>query len=614
MKIYHENLLRYEDLASKLKEKLKMLSIFRLAVFVISTVIILVLANQRLFVWFIIATPICIFSFLVLVKKYNNLKNSYRHTLFLKSINEQEILRLDNKLNSFPEGKEFIKREHAYNSDLDIFGTHSVFQLINRATTGSGNNLLAEWLSTPANRDEIISRQEAVKELSSRLNWRQNFQALGTPYKGEGNNYFELISWIDKPVKLLPNRHKYKVLSIVMAFLAIVSLGSFFYYISSPAWPVFFLFMGVISIINHQILKRVKEIAVEIVDHVDQNLKLLKGYEALIKSIVSEEFESKKLRSLQLVLRANDYSAASEITKLKQILLKFQHKATPKSPLGNQLYPMFNNLLLLDIHFIIETEKWKVRNQKFIKGWAEAVSTFEVLNSIAGFSYSNPGYGFPEIREEDYHIKFKDMGHPLLPSEKRVCNDFQLEKKGEIAMVTGSNMAGKSTFLRTIGVNLVLAFMGAPCCSKAASISTIHLFTSMRTQDNLEEGVSSFYAELNRIKKLLALIQTGKPTFFLLDEMFKGTNSEDRYKGGISLIKQLSELNASGIISTHDLELAKLVGKHLMVENYSFNSEIKDGEMLFNYTLTSGICKDFNASELMRRSGINIIPQIEDLK
>ena len=175
-------------------------------------------------------------------------------------------------------------------------------------------------------------------------------------------------------------------------------------------------------------------------------------------------------------------------------------------------------------------------------------------------------------------------------------------------------MAGKSTFLRTVGVNLVLALMGAPCCAKFGQVSSMEIFTSMRTQDNLGEGISSFYAELDRVKHLLKLIKSGQAIFFLLDEMFKGTNSEDRHKGGVSLIKQLSELNAFGIISTHDLELAKLAGHHMIVANYSFNSEIHVDDMTFSYKLTQGICKDFNASELMKRSGIKVLSNIEEMR
>ena len=177
-------------------------------------------------------------------------------------------------------------------------------------------------------------------------------------------------------------------------------------------------------------------------------------------------------------------------------------------------------------------------------------------------------------------------------------------------MITGSNMGGKSTFLRTVGVNIVLALAGAPCCAKNAQVSNLKIYTSMRTQDNLMKGISSFYAELSRIEKMLKLIESSQNVYFLTDEMFKGTNSEDRHRGGFSLINQLSKLKTSGIIATHDIELAKLLENKMLVTNYSFNSEIEDNSMIFSYELHPGICNDFNASALMEKSGIKIISDI----
>jgi DNA mismatch repair ATPase MutS len=202
------------------------------------------------------------------------------------------------------------------------------------------------------------------------------------------------------------------------------------------------------------------------------------------------------------------------------------------------------------------------------------------------------------------------LGHPLINSNNRVCNNFHSEGQGNVVMITGSNMGGKSTFLRTVGVNLVLALAGAPCCAKCGQITNLKLYTSMRTQDNLLKGISSFYAELNRIEKMLKLIESNHNVFFLSDEMFKGTNSEDRHRGGFSMINQISELKTSGIIATHDIELAKLAGNKMLVTNYSFNSEIKDNSMIFSYELDPGICTDFNASELMKNSGMKILSNI----
>jgi DNA mismatch repair ATPase MutS len=363
------------------------------------------------------------------------------------------------------------------------------------------------------------------------------------------------------------------------------------------------------------ILRKVKPIAEDIVETSQENINTFRGYQALINKIECESFKSEKLVQLKSLLSKNKHSAFKEIKKLCKLLDFSQQRGINKTKMpikGNPFYSLLNSFLLLDIYLIIGTEKWKSKNKEFIKSWAEAVSEFEVINSIAGFCYSNPSYTFPEITEKNNYINFESLGHPLINSNKRVCNNFHSEGQGDIVMITGSNMGGKSTFLRTVGVNLVLALAGAPCCARYGQVSNLKLYTSMRTQDNLKEGISSFYAELDRIEKMLKLIENSHNVFFLLDEMFKGTNSEDRHKGGFSLINQISKLKTSGIIATHDIELAKFSENKKLVVNYSFNSEIKDNSMIFSYKLQPGICNDFNASELMKKSGIKILSNISD--
>ena len=384
---------------------------------------------------------------------------------------------------------------------------------------------------------------------------------------------------------------------------------------NSSNWYIYILPFITVLFINYIILRKVKPIADDIVKTSQENINTLRGYRTLINKIESENFKSKKLCELQSILIKGKYSAFNEINRLCRLLEFSQQRGVKIKYIaigGNQLYPLLNSFLLLDIYLIIGIEKWKSKNKAFLKSWAEVVSEFEVINSLAGFCYSNPSYTFPEITEKNNYVHFESLGHPLINSNKRVCNNFHSEGQGDVVMITGSNMGGKSTFLRTVGVNLVLALAGAPCCAKYGQVSNLKLFTSMRTQDNLKEGISSFYAELSRIEKMLKLIESSQNIFFLLDEMFKGTNSEDRHKGGFSLINQISKLKTSGIIATHDIELAKLSGNKRLVTNYSFNSEIKDNSMIFSYKLHPGICNDFNASELMKKSGIKIISNISD--
>ncbi len=611
MDICHDNIRRYNATILKLQEISDRLSSYRLIAFIMSVVLIIIFANERLLTLIWISVPICLLAFVLLIKRHNQVDYLKRHASFLREINEHEVLKLECKLSGFPAGQTFMSLAHPYISDLDIFGQHSLFQLINRSTTESGNVLLAEWLSAPASKNVIVERQQAVKELSPKSDWRQHFQAIGMYFKDTCSELNKLLTRMEKPPQLHQRQSKYLIfiipLSILSTWAAIYFLSVLFlgHFEGIPPLVIWFL-------INAIFLKRLRPLADDIVENIRSDIKTLESYQSLIIKIESEKFHSSLLRQLQATLRQNKYSAASEIQKLKIILEVFQLRGR-KRQLNHSFYSFFNNLWFLDFYLIILVEKWKKKNGSSLRAWASSVSGYEALNSLAGFHYSNPSLTFPEINDTSYNVQFEMLGHPLINPKNRISNHFSLNGCGEIAMVTGSNMAGKSTFLRTVGINMVLALMGGPCCAKSAQVSNIKIFSSMRTQDNLEEGVSSFYAELKRVEQLLMLIDGGEPILFLLDEMFKGTNSIDRHKGGFSLIKQLKELNAFGMISTHDLDLAALAGKHNLVVNYSFNSRIRDGELIFNYELTDGLCKDFNASELMKKIGIKVLSSIEEV-
>ncbi|MFK7953506.1 MAG: DNA mismatch repair protein MutS [Ekhidna sp.] len=610
MKIYQNNIDKYEKAILNLEKFINRLSLFRLATFLISFITIIMLANERMLMPLWVVIPLSIVGFTLLLTRYNKIIDLKRKNALLKEINENELLRLDNKLSNFPTGQSHLNGDHAYLTDIDVFGSHSLFQLLNRTTTESGGLCLVKWLSEPASMDTILERQEAVKELKPRLEWRQQFHVEGLSFSNTESNYQKLLSWFDKKERLLSKKRIYLIGSVILGISSTVLTLLYVVNSFTNGWNMYLFPLLITLFVNNRLLKKVSPLAEEIIDHTDRNVQTLGGYEMLAQTISSQKFESKRLQKLQSDLNQKDSSAANEIRKLRKILEAFELRGTKRS-IGNTFYGLLNNFWLFDIYHIILTEKWKYRNKSLVHSWINAISEFEVLSSLASFAYANPDCVFPEILDEQYNLEFEMLGHPLLKTESRVYNDFRLQGQGQITMITGSNMAGKSTFLRTVGINLVLALMGAPCCAKSGKVSHMKMFTSMRTQDNLEEGISSFYAELQRVKQLLKLIESRHPIFFMLDEMFKGTNSKDRYKGGISLIKQLSELNAFGMISTHDLELAKLAGKHMMVSNHSFNSKIEKGELSFNYKLQDGICTDFNASELMKKSGINIIDDIE---
>ncbi|MCK4665057.1 MAG: hypothetical protein KAT68_19470 [Bacteroidales bacterium] len=611
MKVYQENIKKYNAKTLRLKKVLNRISLLRLLIFVISSTILITLFSINLITPIFIVFPSSILCFAFVIKHHNKIAYLRKHTSFLKRINESEILREKCNLEEFDTGHKFINQNHPYTSDLDIFGQHSIFQLVNRTTTESGMILLSEWLSEPAPNYEIHDRQKAIKELSQKLDWRQDFQASGMHFQNKKSDYYKLLDWIESPIVLLKYRRIYIAVAIILPVLLLLGLYFFLVNLNSPNGYIYLSLMILVLFINYMILRKVSPLAENIVETSTENLITLRGYRTLINKIESESFKSKKLYELQSILIKGKYSAYNEINRLCRILDFSHQRPIKKQPIGgNHFYFMLNYFLLLDIYLIIGAEKWKSKNKVFLKPWSRVVSEFEVINSLAGFCYSNPSYTFPQLEEKNNYIHFESLGHPLINYNKRVCNNFHSEGQGDIVMITGSNMGGKSTFLRAVGVNLVLSLAGAPCCTKNGQVSNLKLYSSMRTQDNLKKGISSFYAELSRIEKMLKLIESSQNTFFLLDEMFKGTNSEDRHKGGFSLINQLSKLKTSGIIATHDIELAKLSGNKRLVTNYSFNSEIKDNSMIFSYELHPGICNDFNASELMEKSGIKIISNI----
>jgi len=613
MKVYQENIIEYDSKIERLKIVLNRVSLLRLLIFLISITILIILINLNRITTVFIVFPISVISFAMLIKQHNKLVHLKKHTSFLKKINESEIQRAKCNLEGFDTGQKFINLNHPYTSDLDVFGQHSIFQLINRTTTESGMILLSEWLSEPAHDSEINDRQSAIKELSQKLKWMQDFQASGMHFQNKKSDYFKLLSWAKAPTVLSKNRHIFLATAITLPVLFLINTYLFYTHLDSLMGLIYLSIMILVLLTTFIILKKVKPQAESIVETSTENLKTLRGYQTLINKIECASFKSKKLIELQSILIKDKNSAYKEVSRICKILDFSHQKPIRKIPIGgNFLYPILNSFLLLDIYLILGTEKWKSKNKAYLESWAGAVSEFEVINSFAGFCCSNPSYVFPEITKKNNYVHFESLGHPLIKSNNRVCNDFHSDGHGDVVMITGSNMAGKSTFLRTVGINIVLALAGSPCCANNGLVSNMKLFTSMRTQDNLEKGISSFFAELNRIEEMLKLIQCNQNIYFLLDEMFKGTNSEDRHKGGFSLINQLTKLKTSGIIATHDIELAKLTENKKLAVNYSFNSEMINDSMIFNYKLHNGICYDFNASELMKKSGIEILSNIKD--
>lgn len=352
-------------------------------------------------------------------------------------------------------------------------------------------------------------------------------------------------------------------------------------------------------IINGYMLYRTEPLTQHTYLQTHKSINTLRSYEAMIACIEDRQFNSPLLQSLRTTFINKAERASVTIGQLKKLLSRIEVRQ-------NAFYWIFNGFFLLDFIWLIQSEKWKFDHSKHVKYWFESINMYELLVSLGLTAHSHPQFGFPNIVAEPYTVNAKQLGHPLIPAEERVGNNFEIEKEGTIVVLTGSNMSGKSTFLRTLGVNIVLARLGLPVCASALELGDFTLFTSMRTTDSLEQHVSSFYAELERINQLIQVLAVEHPTLFLLDELLKGTNSRDRNLGSAALIRQLGQSTAFGLISTHDLSLGAISETQSGVENFSFNSTFRDGKISFDYKLRPGVCQSFNASELMIQMGIDL--------
>jgi DNA mismatch repair ATPase MutS len=589
---FNSRIVDFEILKKKYTSRSNMLSTIRVLLFVLTIIFIVYYANDRNgeAVFFSFLGFVILFG--LIVNYHNKQKNKRILYQNLVIINQEEVLRLEGNLRGFDKGERFAYSLHPYCNDLDIFGENSIFQLINRTSTEGSREKLSGWLKFLPNKEEILRRQQTVHELSQKLDWRQNFQASALHLSEDKGSLNSLITWINEENQI---KHPgvFKLLSFLMPLAFFFLLYMYFVH----NWSYYF-FVGVM-IINGLILRQIFDIAKSTTERTGEGIKSLKANYTLIGQIEKEDFQSLKAQSLKADFIDGQIKASNKINDLQNIL-EFLYARS------NMFYGLINVIFLTDIHLISRAEKWKKQNKVYVERWFESLMEFDVLVSIAGFAYSNPKYTFPYIEDDEHVFKAEKMGHPLIKKNIRIYNNFELSGRNETALITGSNMAGKSTFLRTVGVNYVLGLIGAPVCAECLNISVRLVFTSMRTQDNLEESVSSFYAELQRLKQLLDILKEGTPVLFMLDEILKGTNSQDRHKGAKSLIKQLSKLNASGMVSTHDLELGQLTEFMDNVVNYSFNSEVKGDEIYFDYKLHPGICKSFNASKLMEKMGIEI--------
>jgi hypothetical protein len=525
-----------------------------------------------------------------LINIHNGIKAKKQYYDLLVEINNSDLKRLSLELHALADGAQYAVRNHPYCVDLDLFGSHSLFQWLNRTVTSDGERLLADYLLNQPEPDETIKRQEAVRELSGRAEWAQNFLAGGMAFKQTGADTKAFLEWVSASATL-PRWLKPAI--AVFPALALILTGTYFMGLTPGYWV-----LGALTV-NGFLLYQLQYLAKQTYEQTHRSINTLRSYEAMIASIEGADFSSNLLQGLKLPFVDRKERASTTIRQLKTLLSRIETRQ-------NAFYWIANFYFLLDFIWLIQANHWKSNHGDHIAGWFKSLNYFEVLVSLGLSAHSQNTFRYPELAEKVFEFKAANLGHPLIPSKERIRNSFDLESKGTVVVLTGSNMSGKSTFLRTIGVNVVLARMGAPVCADHLALGNFLLYTSMRTTDSLEQHVSSFYAELERINKLVRILDQGTATMFLLDELLKGTNSHDRNLGSTALIRQLMKSPAFGLVSTHDLALGSLSENWHNIKNYSFNSDFKNGEISFDYKLRPGLCNSFNAAELMSQMGIDL--------
>ncbi|MGB4843913.1 MAG: hypothetical protein WBP16_05565 [Ferruginibacter sp.] len=527
---------------------------------------------------------------------FTDLKNKsvIEHTNYLIAINENELKALAHNYYHFADGIEHHCKEHFYANDLDIFGHASLYQYINRTSSEMGSNSLAGCLLQPANTDNIIQRQEAIKELKGLHEWRQKLQAFGAVKKVQIATQTRLQKWFAEDNQFINKKIWLLLRYLLPVFIITVIILNISDVLSNYVRNYCLLIAGLVAF---YISKRVTPIHQQVSKITDELDVLTES----IKLIENTTFTTPLLQQLQSGYTKQNGIASEKLSGLKKILerLDLRYNFVVFIPL--------NILLQWDLQQAIALEKWKKKNHTQVIEWFTALGEFEALNSLAILSFNHPGWCFPELKQEHFSIEGEDIGHPLIQADKCVNNPVKINRAGELMLVTGSNMAGKSTYLRSIGINTVLAMAGSPVCAKTFSLSPVQIISSMRIADNLEESTSTFYAELKKLKTVIDKVNNKEKVFILLDEILRGTNSLDRHTGSAALIKQLIKHNAAGIIATHDIELAALKDEYPAgILNYHFDVQVNNEELYFDYKLKTGICTSLNASILMKKIGIEL--------
>lgn len=588
---YTERLSLTKGQLQQVKKQIFRISMLRLALFITGIAGVYFFFNQTT----LLIAGICLtfLPFFILVKVHNRLFIRKEWLETQARIIQEELQALSGDYSSFEDGKEYVNPEHPYSFDLDIFGRRSLFQSINRTCTFFGKVRLAEWLQNHLHeKASIEKRQEMVREISEHTLFREQFRVAGLVHHGQSSDAEKIQAWSQSPAQYL---HA----GWVKAFIwGVPVINSLLLITSLAGWISFSwlgLSFGIFLVLSFGIIKR----ATYIQETYGKQLKSLNGYARLIALAKAEDWKSAGMQELMERLNLNGQSPVQALQQLSKELDRLDLR-------NNQfLYVLLEGSIFFQLQEIVRIERWKVRYGQHISEWLETVGELDALCSLGTFAYNHPQYTYPELTEKPFCFLATQMGHPLMPASQCVKNDATIPSRPFFLIITGANMAGKSTYLRTIGVNYLLACIGAPVCCERLKLHPNQLITSLRTSDSLSDNESYFFAELKRLKRIIDLLNQGKQLFIILDEILKGTNSMDKQKGSFDLIRQFMQLKANGIIATHDLLLGSLIKQFPEeIRNYCFEADIKENELTFSYKLREGVAQNMNACFLMKKMGI----------
>jgi hypothetical protein len=530
--------------------------------------------------------------FIGLAIYHDRLRREFDRTNRAAKFYERGLDRLENRWQGKGNpGSEYLKEGHLYAVDLDILGPASLFELLCTAKTRSGEETLARWLSSPASREEILKRQEAVRELRDDIDLREDLALIGSELRDEVHPEF-MTSWANDPVALHSRNVRITAAALVAMLLLSVVLDAL---IGQRTWPVFII-LGAEIALALVYRSRVRAV-LETIDEPARELHILG---AALRRMEKEKYASQRLRQLQESLSTGKKRPSEEIATLMKLVTYLNQRR-------NEFFLIISTPLLWATQFTFAIEAWRRRCGPEIGSWFANFGEFEALCALAGYAYEHPEDPFPEIAEGVTVLEGDDLRHPLIPASVCVPNSVQLAGELQLLLVSGSNMSGKSTLLRTVGINAVLAQAGGPVRAKRMKLCVLAIGATLRVQDSLQAGVSRFYAEIQRLHDIMELTSDPLPVLFLLDEILHGTNSHDRAIGAEAIIRGLIESGAIGLVTTHDLALTR-VAEALAprAKNIHFQDHLENGRMTFDYVLHPGVVQKSNALELMRAVGLKV--------